>query len=385
MKPTSTLEVAFVPSLFSAPSILLALSLLSAAPAVLPAQQVLDYDHSVLAAPPAYGYPLYTPGAGSLGQTVRTQFLCPESFLTAQSIGAGLVTHIGLSLAGEATYDTFVLRAGTSTVTALTNTWDQNLPDQRVQKDLSHVLLRGGGTATAPANQWVEFELEYPFFYVTGQSIVIDLTAHLAVPGALLGTTVGTAVERAFTLNYQGGPMANTLQAAGGLAFRLRFAPLDVVPYGSGCPGTGSFVPRLASLGRVQSREHELPARSRSRAAECVGRFPARLLPQHVRRRSIAVCVGRWLRAVDVRRNGGRRPQCWHCPRRWNGDPADVDPELAVADWRGLLRPICAAGCGFPGEGARGVQQCGRDRDLLGEGCWCADRLTQPRSPGAGK
>lgn len=249
MKPTSTLEVAFVPSLFSAHSILLALSLLSAAPAVLPAQQVLDYDHSVLAAPPAYGYPLYTPGAGSLGQTVRTQFLCPESFLTAQSIGAGLVTHIGLSLAGEATYDTFVLRAGTSTVTALTNTWDQNLPDQRVQKDLSHVLLRGGGTATAPASQWVEFELEYPFFYVTGQSIVVDLTAHLAVPGALLGTTVGTSVERAFTLNYQGGPMANTLQAAGGLAFRMRFAPLDVVPYGSGCPGTGSFVPRLTSTG----------------------------------------------------------------------------------------------------------------------------------------
>ncbi|MBP8301230.1 MAG: hypothetical protein KA020_12750, partial [Planctomycetes bacterium] len=69
MKPTSTLEVAFVPSLFSSPSILLALSLLSAAPATLTAQQVVDYDTSVLATPPAYGYPLYTPGAGSLGQT----------------------------------------------------------------------------------------------------------------------------------------------------------------------------------------------------------------------------------------------------------------------------------------------------------------------------
>src|SRR5262245_18735633 len=67
------------------------------------AQQVVDYDTSSLANPPGFGYPLYTPGAGSLVQAVRTQWRCPSAFLAQQGAVAGLVTHIGLSLAGPAT------------------------------------------------------------------------------------------------------------------------------------------------------------------------------------------------------------------------------------------------------------------------------------------
>lgn len=214
------------------------------------AQQVVDYDSSALASPPGFGYPLYTPGAGSLGQTVRTQWRCPDTFLAQQSVSAGFVTHIGLALAGTATYDTFELRAGVSTVPALTGIWDTNLPDQRLQKNLANVPLVGGGTASAPVNQWVEFELDHPFHWQPGQNIVVDLIAHLAAPGVMCGTTVGTGVERAFHANYQGQPTAPSVQATGGLVFRMRFAPLAIVPFGQGCPGTGSFVPVLASTGQ---------------------------------------------------------------------------------------------------------------------------------------
>jgi hypothetical protein len=224
--------------------------LLTLAAAAANAQAVVDYDTSTLANPPAFGYPLYTPGVGSLGQTVRVQWLCPAPFLGAQLPAPGFVTHIGLSLAGTATYDTFVLRAGSSAVASLTNVWDANLPDQRVQKDLSNVPLQGGGTAGAPVNQWVEFELDHPIHWQPGQGIVVDLTTHIAVAGQMLGTTIGTAIERAVHSNYQGGPTATTVQGSGGLVFRMRFAPLAIVPFGHGCPGLGGFTPSIGSSGQ---------------------------------------------------------------------------------------------------------------------------------------
>lgn len=214
------------------------------------AQQVVDYDTSTLASPPAFGYPLYTPGAGSLGRTVRVQFLCPDSYLGTQGLAVGFVTHIGLSLAGQATYDTFQLRAGISPSNTLTNVWDTNLPDQRVQRDLGNVSLQGGGTTSSPTNQWVEFELDYPFYYQPGQSIVVDLTTHVATSGIICGTTVGTGIARAYSSDYLGAPVASTVQTTGGLVFRMRFQPPTLVPFGAGCPGTGNFVPQLSSSGQ---------------------------------------------------------------------------------------------------------------------------------------
>ncbi len=214
------------------------------------AQQVVDCDTSTLASPPAYGFPLYTPGAGSTGQTVRAQWLCTDSFLAARQVAPGFVTHVGLSLAGQATYSTFVLRAGAAGSATLTNDWAANLPDQRMQVDRSGVPILGGGTAAAPVNQWVEFELAHPFHWQPGQSIVVDLTAQIAVPGTFCGTTVGAAVPRAYDFAYQGGTTATNVQATGGLVFRLRLADEALLPFGSGCPGAGNFVPQLASSGQ---------------------------------------------------------------------------------------------------------------------------------------
>lgn len=213
------------------------------------AQQLVDYDTSTLANPPAFGFPLYTPGAGSTGATVRTQWHCPDAFLSQQNLSAGFVTHVGLSLAGQATYSTFVLRAGTTTASSLSTTWNVNLPDQRVQVDLSNVPITGGGTAAAPVNQWVEFELAHPFHYQPGDHVVVDLTAQIATPGVMLGTTIGTAIPRAYDFAYTGGSDASTVQAGGGLLFRLRIAPEGLLPFGQGCAGTGNVAPQLTSMG----------------------------------------------------------------------------------------------------------------------------------------
>lgn len=214
------------------------------------AQHVVDYDTSTLANPPAYGFPLYTPGAGSTGATVRAQWLCPDAFLSQQNLSSGFVTHIGLSLAGQATYSTFELRAGTTTASSLATSWNANLPDQRVQVDRSNVALAGGGSNAAPINQWVEFELAHPFHYEPGDHIVVDLTAAIAVPGVMLGTTVGTSIPRAYEINYTGQPDASQVQQGGGLLFRLRIAPQELLSFGQGCPGTGNFVPQLTAMGQ---------------------------------------------------------------------------------------------------------------------------------------
>jgi hypothetical protein len=134
-------------------------------------------------------------------------------------------------------------------VSALGPDWTVNLPDQRLQRDLSHVPLAGGGTPTTPANQWVEFDLDVPFHWQPGQSIVVDLITHLAVPNVYLQTSVGTGVvSRAVNFAYAAGAPATSFSGSG-CAFRLVFASTDVVVFGDGCSGAAGVAPSLASTG----------------------------------------------------------------------------------------------------------------------------------------
>ncbi|MFY9341258.1 MAG: hypothetical protein WAT39_02130 [Planctomycetota bacterium] len=212
------------------------------------AAQTIDFPNSTLASPPQIAFPFYTPGGGSSGQTVRTQWLCADTFLAAHSLAPGLVTRIGLSLAGQAIYSRFELRAGATTATTLGPDWAINLPDQRLQRDLSNTLLVGGGTAAAPVNQWVEFDLDQPFAWQPGQGIVVDIIAHIAAPGVYLGSTSGAGVPRAVNFAYAPGALATGF-TGNGCAFRLVFAPPDLVPFGTGCAAPGAPAPTLASLG----------------------------------------------------------------------------------------------------------------------------------------
>jgi hypothetical protein len=213
------------------------------------AAQTIDYPSSSLASPPQLTFPFYTPGGGSTGQTVRYQALCTDGFLSTQNLTAGLVTKIGFSLAGQATYSTLELRAGATAATFLGSDWAVNLPDQRVQKDLSNTLLLGGGTPSAPVNQWVEYELDYPFYWQPGQGIVIDLIATIAVAGSYVSTTSGAPmVPRALNFNYTSGALANSFSSAG-IAFRMVFASTDIVTFGDGCIGQSGVAPTLSSVG----------------------------------------------------------------------------------------------------------------------------------------
>jgi hypothetical protein len=228
--------------------VLLSLAFALPAPAQSTVPQTIDYPSSVLASPPQVAFPFYTPGGGSTGNTVRLQLLCPDAFLASQNAAAGLVTRVGFSLAGAGTYDVFTLRAGTTTVGQLTGDWTVNLPDQRVQRDLANVPLQGGGTASAPVNQWVELELDAPFAWQPGQSVVVDLTTHIAVPGQHLLTTVGTGVQRAVNFAYAPGAPATSF-TGNGVAVRLVIAPFGVAPFGSGCSAPAGTVPVLSGIG----------------------------------------------------------------------------------------------------------------------------------------
>ena len=219
---------------------------LAAAPA---AQTVtVDHDDSSLATPPDFGYPFYTPGAGSLGQTVRVQYRCPPSFagLPSQPM---LCTRVGLQLSGSATYQDFELRAGSSTVPALTSVWTQNLPDQRLQHDLGGRALAFGATS-----RWVEFDLAHPFVFTPGQSVVVDLTTKLQSIGQFLGTALTTKPkERLVDDDYQGLPVGPAPRTSGGLKFRLVMEPLGALAsYGHGCAGLGGFTPALTASGTAR-------------------------------------------------------------------------------------------------------------------------------------
>ena len=201
------------------------------------------------------GFPFYNVGAGSLGWANRIQLLCPDAFLAAQGVTDGYVTHVGFSLGGEGTYTTFELRAGTRGnpgAAQLDTDWAVNLPDQRVQVDLSGQLIQGGGTVAAPVLEWQDFELAYPFHYAAGDDLIVDVTSLLQFPGDYLQTTPTTGdVDRAYNFDYSPGDLAVSFNG-NGIKVRFTIAPLEMIPYGSGCPGSNGQTPALTSLGAPQ-------------------------------------------------------------------------------------------------------------------------------------
>lgn len=226
----------------------LALALFPAAFAATLAAQTIDCPSSTLADPPQVAFPFYTPGGGSTGATVRTQWLCSDAFLATSNLPPSLVTRVGFSLAGAATYDVFELRVGATNATQLGSDWATNLPDQRVRRDLANVLIVGGGTAAAPVNQWIEFELDQPFVWQPGQGVVVDLTTHILTPGAYLTTTTAPGVPRAVNFAYGPGQPATGFSGSGN-AFRLVFEPLGFATFGAGCAGAAGVPAAITAFG----------------------------------------------------------------------------------------------------------------------------------------
>lgn len=226
--------------------------LLSLTAAPICTQQLVHYPDDQHAVPPALGFPFYTPGAGTSGNSVRVQFYCPDSFLMNEGLAAGYVTHIGLSIGGAAPYDEFVIRAGKTSVTSLGSDWDTNLPDQRVQHDLSGTTIVGGGTAQTPVCEWVDFPLAFPFYYAPGDHIVVDMTTKLSQASLLCSTTVGNnMVERAYNFSYTTGAIATSFNL-NGLKVRFAFAPLEMIEFGAGCASPGNSAPDLGAIGTPQ-------------------------------------------------------------------------------------------------------------------------------------
>jgi hypothetical protein len=218
--------------------------------ATVPAQTNVHYPDDVHANPPQTAFPFYTPGVGSLGNSVRVQFHCPDAYLATQTLTQSYVTHVGFSVGGAAAYDEFVVRAGTTSVASLGNDWSVNLPDQRVQLDRSNQTIVGGGTPAAPVNDWVDFPLDFPFVYTPGDHLVVDLTTKLASANAYCTTTVGGGqVQRAYHFSYTTGAPATSVNM-NGIKLRFTFAPLGMVPFGVGC--SGSTAPVLAGVGTPQ-------------------------------------------------------------------------------------------------------------------------------------
>lgn len=207
------------------------------------------HDDPTLVAPPATAFPLYTPGAGATGATVRLQVFCPAT-TTGLPSSRSIVRSIWLQLAGTATYSRFELRAGANAnLVALTPDFRVNLPDQRLQVDRSGQAIAGGTSNGAPANEWIEFPLAFPFEWQPGDHLVVDLITTIAVPGTYCGTGTGSTIGRAYDFAYAGGTQATTVVGTGGIKTGFTFGPLEAVPFGLGCPGQGGVVPRLGSNG----------------------------------------------------------------------------------------------------------------------------------------
>lgn len=202
----------------------------------------VDYPDSVLTSP-AGQYPIYT---GTATNVIRGQNFCPGTFagLPTQPM---VCTRIGVQLAdvtGPVTYAQFVVRVGTTTVPALTNTWNTNLPDQSIQVDLSNQVL----TANSATNVWVEWPLNRPFLYTPGEGIVLDITSQAAVAGQYLRTAIGSGVERMVSTNYAGATTGSP-SVSGGIKFRMVFEPGNFVISSPGCAGSGNFVPSIDAIG----------------------------------------------------------------------------------------------------------------------------------------
>jgi hypothetical protein len=203
----------------------------------------VDYPDSVLGTP-AGQYPIYT-GTGT--NLIRTQCLCPATFagLPTQPM---VVTRVGVQLAevtGPILYAQFVVRVGRTSLGALTNTWNTNLPDQTIQVDLSNTVIAGGPNA----NIWVEWPLAAPFLLQPGEGVVLDITSQASTGGQYLRTAIGTGVARLVATAYAGGPTGPTLATSGGIKFRLVFENGGLVSTGAGCPGSGNFVPAIGGNG----------------------------------------------------------------------------------------------------------------------------------------
>jgi hypothetical protein len=214
----------------------------------LSAQTTVDYPDSAIASP-AGQYPVYTP---TNGNTVRGQIHCPSSFAGLPNTKA-IVSRVGIQLSGQEDYTTFVVRAGVSPVSTMTNSWTQNLPDQRVQADLSGTKLMGGMNGSSAVNIWYEFELNYPFLYNPGDNLIVDITAKSKVAGTFCRSAIGSGVPRALDTSYtatSAGPTA--VYTSGGIKLRFVFQPIQGVIFGKGCPGTGNFTPQISVKGTMQ-------------------------------------------------------------------------------------------------------------------------------------
>lgn len=204
---------------------------------------VVDFPDSTLGAP-AGQYPIYT-GTGT--SVIRGQSFCPGTFAGLPTTPM-VCTHVGVQLAevtGPVQYAQFVVRVGATTATALTGVWASNLPDQRVQVDMSGQTLSGGGVGV---NQWVEWPLAAPFLYTPGQGVVLDITSQAATAGQYLRTAIGTGVARVISTNYSTG-INGGVSASGGIKFRLVFASSGFVVHAQGCGGSGNIAPEIGSIG----------------------------------------------------------------------------------------------------------------------------------------
>lgn len=206
--------------------------------AALPAQTTVDYPDSTLSNPPELFFPFYTIGSGA---TVRYQTMMPGDFAGLPTTPQ-IVSRIGFSIAGEVPYSEFVVRAGVGTdPTALSSfTWADNLADQRVQFDLSGDVLPGGVDPVTgePVNEWVEFELDAPFVWQPGQSIVVDITSASAVAPTFSQTSVHQTGQRVYRFFYTDEPSANLMSSSDVIKFRAVFEPLDPTGsfhYGEAC------------------------------------------------------------------------------------------------------------------------------------------------------
>ncbi|MCA8952421.1 MAG: hypothetical protein KDE27_23120 [Planctomycetes bacterium] len=207
------------------------------------AQLVVDFSDSVLSAPQGQ-YPIYT---GSGTNVIRGQTLCAGTFAglpTSQMV----CTHFGVQLAevngtGPVQYSQFVVRFGSTPVATLTGSWATNLPDQRVQLDLSGQFISGG----VGANQWFEWPLLHPFVYNPGDGMVIDITSQAAVAGTYLRTAIASSAPRCVSTNYTGGNGSAT--TSGGIKFRMVFETSGFVVNRPGCDGSGAITPEIAATG----------------------------------------------------------------------------------------------------------------------------------------
>jgi hypothetical protein len=201
----------------------------------------VDFPDSVLGAP-AGQYPIYTGGSTA---AVRGQSFCPPTFANLPTVPM-ICTRAGVQLAevtGPVQYTVFQLRFGSSPVSALTSTWSTNLPDQRIQLDLSNQTLHGG----ANANIWVEYPLAFPFYWQPGQGVTLDITSQTG--GQYLRTAIGTGVSRLIATPYTGAPSGSVV-ASGGIKFRMVFEPVGLTQWGSGCPGLNNLTPVIGSTGQ---------------------------------------------------------------------------------------------------------------------------------------